>query len=642
MYELNHDGASIDEVSVCMINNNQNSAIGLAPIQFEAVNGAYTNMQFDVTGRVTLREYVSRNISQESFRRLMLNLIDTIEGFEEYMIDVRQVLLNIDCTFINELDHSVSFICIAVKGTQQSGDLFNFFREIVENSRVEASGNEFSYFHSVWNVIRSGTGFSLSNMRIAMNSTKTDANAAKQPVQQTAAPVQPAPVILQRPEEPETITVSSQPQFQPQPPVQQPVVPPVAPIEQDKKKGLFGGLFSQKKKKPETSSDSYQGGLAGLKNGSGKNESIPPQQPVQQMQPGPAAPVMNYAQVQTNPQQQMQMAPPAGTTVPNSKMPQNVPQPQNVQPAVVPPMGTTVLQKPMPPQQAAASNMAAYNSAAQTAPQNPAPPMGTTVLQKPMPPQQPAANNNMAPYNGTGQTAAGPMGTTVLNQSAPSVSTPPKPSVMNPATYAAPAPSPASPMGTTVLTQQPAPQPVQAPTAPAAPTMSGTYTMPTPPVPPTTPPPSSVMNPPGNTGYGVPQSLKKTPEPVQTFPQTPQQNQYGQTAGYGAATTVLRAPASSCGVLIRTKNGERIALNKSLIRIGRDRNDLDYCVNDNTAIGHLHANILRRGEDFFIVDLNSKNHTFINGMMIQGGVEIKLFNGDKIRLANENFEFSIL
>ncbi len=587
VYELNHDGASIDEVSVCMINNNQNSAIGLAPIQFEAINGAYTNMQFDVTGKVTRREYIGRNITQDAFKRMMLNLIDTIEGFDEYMIDVRQVLLNIDCVFINELDHSVSFICVAVKEAEQSGDLFEFFRSIVENCHVAASVNEVSYFHCVWNVIRSGSGFSLSNMKIAMATAKADGTA---PVQQqkpqsmpTAAPA--APVIPKRPEEPETITVSSQPQMtQPQP-----VVPPIQPNDADKKKGLFGGLFSQKKKKPEPAG-SYQGGLAGLKNGPQK----PGQPPAAAQQPMPGAPVQQRGAAAPvkpaqNAQQPMQQAPAAfgGTTVLNggmAKMPQPAAQPVPAQhPAASVPMGTTVLNQPMP------------TAAPQTAPQQtPQPAMNNTAMfQQPMPGAAPQ------PARAPQQAASAPLGTTVLNQ---------------PMTAPAPQQTPQPAMNNTAMFNQPmssaAPMPQQAP--------------------------ASAQNPGGfaNAAPGI--NKPQNPAPMTNAEATVLQG------GFGGATTVLVAPTAAGAVLIRTKNGDRIPLNKPVIRLGRDRSDLDYCINDNTAVGHSHANILQRGADYYIVDQNSRNHTFVNGMMIQGGMETRLFSGDKVRLANEDFEFRIM
>ena len=66
---------------------------------------------------------------------------------------------------------------------------------------------------------------------------------------------------------------------------------------------------------------------------------------------------------------------------------------------------------------------------------------------------------------------------------------------------------------------------------------------------------------------------------------------------------------------------------------------MDYFVSDNTAVSRSHANIINKDNDFYIVDTNSTNHTYVNGSMIQSNVETKIEHGTKIRLANEDFEF---
>lgn len=110
-------------------------------------------------------------------------------------------------------------------------------------------------------------------------------------------------------------------------------------------------------------------------------------------------------------------------------------------------------------------------------------------------------------------------------------------------------------------------------------------------------------------------------------------------------TTVLNAvPKSTQSVmphLIRLKNNEKIILNKPIFRIGKERSYVDYFVADNTAVSRSHANIISREGEYFIVDTNSKNHTYVNGKMIQSNAETKIVNGDKIRLANEDFEFKL-
>ena len=93
--------------------------------------------------------------------------------------------------------------------------------------------------------------------------------------------------------------------------------------------------------------------------------------------------------------------------------------------------------------------------------------------------------------------------------------------------------------------------------------------------------------------------------------------------------------------LLRARNNEKIPLNKPVFRIGKERSYVDYFISDNTAISRSHANIINHNGEFVIVDTNSTNHTYVNGTMIPSGQETKLAHGDKIRLANEDFEFRL-
>jgi hypothetical protein len=91
--------------------------------------------------------------------------------------------------------------------------------------------------------------------------------------------------------------------------------------------------------------------------------------------------------------------------------------------------------------------------------------------------------------------------------------------------------------------------------------------------------------------------------------------------------------------LIRKRNNEKINLSKPVFHIGKERSFADYFIGDNTAISRSHAEFISRGDEYFVADMNSTNHTYVNGEMIKGGVEVSLEHGDKVRLADEEFEF---
>lgn len=134
---------------------------------------------------------------------------------------------------------------------------------------------------------------------------------------------------------------------------------------------------------------------------------------------------------------------------------------------------------------------------------------------------------------------------------------------------------------------------------------------------------------------------------VQKIPQGQTMN-FGETTVLGGAnnigeTTVLGATASTQvrPHLIRIKNNEKIILDKPVFRVGKERSYVDYFIADNSAISRSHANIISRDGEYFVVDTNSTNHTYVNGAMIQSNVETKIAHGTKIKLANEEFEFKL-
>ena len=104
--------------------------------------------------------------------------------------------------------------------------------------------------------------------------------------------------------------------------------------------------------------------------------------------------------------------------------------------------------------------------------------------------------------------------------------------------------------------------------------------------------------------------------------------------------TAPTAAGSRNANLTRVSNGERKELAGDIVRVGRQRDAVDFMITGNKSISHTHADIIRKTDGiYYICDLNSKNHTYLNGERLVSGREYPLHKGDKIRLANEEFIF---
>lgn len=141
-------------------------------------------------------------------------------------------------------------------------------------------------------------------------------------------------------------------------------------------------------------------------------------------------------------------------------------------------------------------------------------------------------------------------------------------------------------------------------------------------------------------------------------PQQPLQfeQDYTSTANFGETvvlgtdtageTTVLNAGYNTVQkqmnpYLIRKKTGERVEINKNVFRIGKEKNYVDYCISDNSAVSRSHADIIKKDNEFYIVDNNSLNHTFLNSKQIPSSQMQKLSEYMTIQMADEVFEFRL-
>lgn len=91
--------------------------------------------------------------------------------------------------------------------------------------------------------------------------------------------------------------------------------------------------------------------------------------------------------------------------------------------------------------------------------------------------------------------------------------------------------------------------------------------------------------------------------------------------------------------LLRAKTNEKIELPQGEFKLGRSNVQSNYVISGNSGIGRLHAKIIVRENQCFVVDNSSMNKTYLNSQELEPQKEYLLENGDSIRLMNERFTF---
>lgn len=106
--------------------------------------------------------------------------------------------------------------------------------------------------------------------------------------------------------------------------------------------------------------------------------------------------------------------------------------------------------------------------------------------------------------------------------------------------------------------------------------------------------------------------------------------------------TVILGFASESGAYLQSHScpTEKIKINRASMLLGRLTDSVDYTI-QNKAVGKIHAEIVKREDNYFIIDLNSVNGTYVNNERITCNTEVRLKNGDIVTLANEAYTFVV-
>ena len=86
---------------------------------------------------------------------------------------------------------------------------------------------------------------------------------------------------------------------------------------------------------------------------------------------------------------------------------------------------------------------------------------------------------------------------------------------------------------------------------------------------------------------------------------------------------------------------KRIEIDKDEFIIGRFKDAVDYNI-VNKSVGKIHAKFIKIRDEFYLIDLDSKNGTYINNNKLKANIPYKLENGSVILFSNVKYIFEIV
>ena len=579
VYEIAENDV-IDNLSLGMINNNR--IPGLASVIYTQLDD-HKFLKYNITAKVPASTFLGGTVTKNRMLGVFSGVSKALLSAEEYMLDANSILLDLDYIFVDVSNCEAELICLPVQ-MERNNDVVTFFKNIVFSATYDQTENS-DYVAKIISCLNNHSSFSLSNFM----QTIDELNGKR-------------------------INLQELQNSQQLPPIQNQIVN--TEILSD------GRETSETGRTQQVNIMDNQPGVPPVKNipagNSGMNQSVT----LEYGQAGGGIPSgqipvdgMNTVQQETPPMPGGM--PPTGKKVkPGKEKPPKpgkkevkkdrvAPPPQNWRVPGAPPIGPGG----MPP------------ISGERPPQPPVP--GGRPPQPPIPgknPPQPTVYGQQPPMNvkppkEKKQGFFSKLFGKKQEQQPPMQGRPPMPGGVPPM----PGNNPPIPGGVPPMPGNNSPQPGNSPTG--------------------------GMNQSGNQGVYTPPQPPQTQQPSQTQTTTVYRYMnFGETTVLGGdtvtgETSVLSVSQEVKPYLVRKKTGQKVTIEGPVFKIGKEHNYVDYFIADNSAISRSHANIVVKGNDYFIVDTNSKNHTYVNGQMIPSNVETPLTHGSMVKLANEEFEF---
>ena len=82
-------------------------------------------------------------------------------------------------------------------------------------------------------------------------------------------------------------------------------------------------------------------------------------------------------------------------------------------------------------------------------------------------------------------------------------------------------------------------------------------------------------------------------------------------------------------------------INSNEFVIGKSADKVDGLITFNKAISRVHCKVAYQSGNYYIIDLGSANGTYVNSKRLQPQSPELIRNGDRVRLANDDFTITI-
>lgn len=163
-------GQNLNDREVFVINGRELD--GMIPVEV-IKKGATFELIYNLTGLITLKEYLINPLNRESFGRVLQNILEVFRGMQNLFFNQDCLLLDLERVMINTATQRLNFIYIPIQGYHSGGSLRNFLLEIIRVGAfmpTEDSGYVTEYIR----ILNKGLNFSIFELEEYINGLMTE------------------------------------------------------------------------------------------------------------------------------------------------------------------------------------------------------------------------------------------------------------------------------------------------------------------------------------------------------------------------------------------------------------------------------------------------------------------------------------
>ena len=173
----------LNDLTIGMISNCK--IRGVLPFVYAQMDGI-TYFKYNITGLISLREYLGGVVGKERLLGCLQNLTDTLVNAEEYMLDSTNFLLDTEHIYVDPTNGQTNLLPMPI--TEVGANLKTFFEKLISGITPDQM-EDCSYMAPLRNFFYLNTNFTLPEFKALLFRLKKEENLKKETPGKSAVPL---------------------------------------------------------------------------------------------------------------------------------------------------------------------------------------------------------------------------------------------------------------------------------------------------------------------------------------------------------------------------------------------------------------------------------------------------------------------